>query len=193
MRRIAVYCGSSAGVSPHYREAADELGRLLVARECGLVYGGGSVGLMGTLADAVLAAGGDVVGVIPRALATKELLHTGVPDMRIVNTMHDRKALMAELADAFIAMPGGFGTLEELFEVITWGQLGIHSKSIGLLNVGGYFDHLTGMIDYAIAERFIKPQHRELFVTDANAETLLDELQRHQQPVVRKWLDADET
>jgi uncharacterized protein (TIGR00730 family) len=193
MRRIAVYCGSSAGASPQFRQAADELGRLLVARECGLVYGGGSVGLMGTLADAVLTAGGDVVGVIPRALATKELLHTGVPDMRIVKTMHDRKALMAELADAFIAMPGGYGTLEELFEVMTWAQLGIHPKSIGLLNVGGYFDHLMRMIDHAIAERFIKPQHRELFVIDQNAETLLDKLQQHQQPVVRKWLDADET
>src|SRR5690606_34136963 len=139
MNRVCVFCGSRVGNRDEYRLAAESLGRLLASRRIELVYGGGSVGMMGVIADAVISAGGHVVGVIPELLAVKELMHPAVPDMRLVPDMHARKALMAELADAFIALPGGFGTFEELFETITWGQLGIHAKPIGLLNVGGYF------------------------------------------------------
>jgi uncharacterized protein (TIGR00730 family) len=192
MNRIAVFCGSKVGNDDRYRQTAVELGQLLVDRGEGLVFGGGSVGLMGVLADAVLAAGGEVIGVIPKMLATKELLHTGVPDMRLVDTMHDRKALMAGLSDAFIALPGGFGTFEELFEVVTWAQLGIHAKSIGLLNVAGYFDPLVRLIDHAVEEQFIKPRHRELIVVAERPEILLSRLDEHQPPPVRKWLGPQE-
>ena len=192
MQRVTGCCGSRVGVGPRYRELARALGRLLVQRGCGLVFGGGSVGLMGVVSDAVLEAGGEVIGVIPRSLATKELLHTGVPDMRVVDSMHDRKALMAELSDAFIALPGGFGTFEELFEVITWAQLGIHSKSVGLLNVGGFFDPLVRLIDHAIQEQFIKPQHRGLIVVEERPDVLLEQLERHRPPEVRKWMSPEE-
>ena len=147
---------------------------------------------MGVVSDAVLEAGGEVIGVIPQSLATKELLHTGVADMRVVDSMHDRKALMAELSDAFIALPGGFGTFEELFEVITWAQLGIHTKSVGLLNVGGFFDPLLRLIDHAIQEQFIKPEHRKLMVVEERPDDLLEQLERHQPPEVRKWLSPEE-
>ncbi|MBT6157286.1 MAG: TIGR00730 family Rossman fold protein, partial [Planctomycetaceae bacterium] len=157
-----------------------------------LVFGGGSVGSMGVVSDAFLEAGGEVIGVIPQSLATKELLHTEVPDMRVVASMHDRKALMAELSDAFIALPGGFGTFEELFEVITWAQLGIHTKSVGLLNVGGFFDPPLRLIDHAIQERFITPKHRELFVVEERPDVLLEQLDRHRLPEVRKWLGPEE-
>lgn len=193
MQRIAVFCGSKSGSDPVYAAATTALGRLMVARRHGLVYGGGSVGLMGVVADAVLEAGGEVIGVIPEMLATRELLHPRVPDMRRVPDMHARKALMAELAGAFIALPGGYGTLEELFEVITWAQLGIHRKSIGLLNVAGFFDPLVRMLDHAIHTGFIKPQHRELIVVEERAEALLDRLAVHELPAVRKWLDLEET
>ena len=192
MQRVTVFCGSRIGVDPRHRELARALGRLLVQRGCGLVFGGGSVGLMGVVSDAVLEAGGEVIGVIPRSLATKELLHTGVPDMRVVDSMHDRNALMAELSDAFIALPGGFGTFEELFEVITWAQLGIHSKSVGLLNVGGFFDPLVRLIDHAIQEQFIKPQHRGLIVVEERPDVLLEQLERHRPPEVRKWMSPEE-
>jgi uncharacterized protein (TIGR00730 family) len=193
LRRIAVFCGSNSGADPIYAAAAAELGRLMVARRQALVYGGGSVGLMGAVADAVLDARGEVIGVIPEMLATRELLHPRVPDMRRVPDMHARKALMATLADAFIALPGGYGTLEELFEVITWAQLGIHRKNIGLLNVAGFFDPLVRMVDHAVQAGFIKPQHRELIVVEERAEALLDRLARHELPAVRKWLDLNET
>ena len=166
---------------------------MLATRSITLVYGGGSVGLMGVLADAVLQAKGDVIGVIPQALATKELLHTGVADMRVVPDMHARKALMAELSEAFVALPGGYGTFEELFEAITWAQLGIHKKPIGLLNVAGFFDPLVQMIDRAIETEFIRPEHRELIVVSENAADLLASLERHQMPEVRKWLNVDES
>ena len=183
MQRVAVFCGSKTGADPRYRESAAAMGRLLVQRNCGLVFGGGSVGLMGVVSDAFLEAGGEVIGVIPQSLATKELLHTEVPDMRVVASMHDRKALMAELSDAFIALPGGFGTFEELFEVITWAQLGIHTKSVGLLNVGGFFDPPLRLIDHAIQERFITPKHRELFVVEERPDVLLEQLDRHRLPI----------
>ncbi|MFQ5341864.1 MAG: TIGR00730 family Rossman fold protein [Anaerolineae bacterium] len=193
MKRVCVFCGSNNGVNSLYQHAAEELGQLLIQRNHGLVYGGGSVGLMGVIADAVLAGGGEVIGVIPEAMATKELAHPDVTIMHVVPGMHARKARMAELADAFIAMPGGYGTFEELFEVITWAQLGIHHKPIGLLNVAGYFDALVGFVDHAIAEGFIKPVHRQLIVTAEQPAALLDCLAHHKMPAVRKWITPDET
>lgn len=181
------------GAGPAFREAAAALGAELVARGLGLVFGGGSVGLMGVVADAVLAGGGEVVGVIPQALATKELLHVGVRDMRRVRDMHERKAVMAENADAFVALPGGYGTFEELFEVITWAQLGFHRKNIGLLNVDGYFDPLVKLIDHAIHSGFIKPAHSELIFVERDPLALLDRLATHQMPAVRRWIGPDET
>lgn len=176
MHSVCVYCGSKVGKHPEYRRAAQQLGELLAARELQLVYGGGQVGLMGVIADAVLAAGGTVVGVIPDKLATKELLHPGVQEMHVVRTMHERKAKMTELADAFIAMPGGYGTFDELFEAITWAQIGYHHKPIGLLNTAGYFDPLLQLIGHAIEEQFIAPRHAELVVHDATPGALLDRL-----------------
>jgi uncharacterized protein (TIGR00730 family) len=193
LKRICVFCGSQTGVAPAYRAAATELGTAMVRRGLGAVYGGGSVGLMGVLADRVLEAGGEIIGVIPEALATKELLHPRVTDMRRVGDMHQRKALMAELADAFIALPGGYGTLEELFEMVTWAQLGFHRKNIGLLNVAGYFDPLVELIDHAIREGFITPSHRELMVVEHEPDRLLDRLATHEMPNVRRWLKRDET
>lgn len=178
LRRVCVFCGSKVGTDEQYRTAAVDLGRLLVREGIGLVYGGGSIGLMGVIADAVLAEGGKVIGVIPESLATEELLHPRVADMRVVPSMHARKALMAELSDAFIAMPGGFGTFEEFFEVVTWSQLRLHRKQTGLLNVGGFYDPLVRLVDHAVQEGFIKPKHRELLVIEERPEMLLDRLSR---------------
>lgn len=189
--RICVYCGSRGGVRPEYREAARRLGRCLAQRGIGLVYGGGSVGLMGVLADAVLDAGGTVTGVIPELLAVKELLHPGVSDMRLVPGMHARKALMADLADAFIALPGGFGTFEELFETITWSQLGIHAKPVGILNVAGYFDGLLTFLDRSFEDQFIKPDYRGLYCVGDEPAELLDRLATHQPPRIERWLPKD--
>jgi len=158
------------------------------------VYGGASVGLMGVLAEAVLAAHGEVIGVIPRALATREVAHHGLSELRIVGSMHERKALMAELADAFVALPGGFGMLDELLEVITWAQLGLHQKPIGLLNVAGYFDRLLALVEHAIAERFVHVGHRALLVSADEVDALLDAIaDRRPPPAPRKWLNLDET
>jgi uncharacterized protein (TIGR00730 family) len=188
MQRICVFCGSQLGASDLYRQAAAELGHLLVHRGYGLVYGGGHVGLMGSIADAVLQAGGEVIGVIPEAMVERELAHTGVTHLQVVPSMHARKARMAELADAFIAMPGGYGTFEELFEIITWAQLGVHRKPIGLLNVAGYFDALLTLVERAIAAGFIRPEHRQLTVAAAQPAALLDALASHQPPPVQPWL-----
>jgi cytokinin riboside 5'-monophosphate phosphoribohydrolase len=193
LNRVCVFCGSAMGARPAFREAAAALGGELATRRLGLVFGGGSVGLMGIIADAVLAAGGEVIGVIPLALATKEVLHPGVRDMRRVRDMHERKAVMAENADAFVALPGGYGTFEELFEVITWAQLGFHRKNIGLLNVEGYFDPLVKLIEQAIETGFIKPSNRELIFVEREPSALLDRLATHQMPIVRRWLSPDET
>ena len=176
LRRLCVFCGSKVGVDDRYRSAAVELGRLLARERIGLVYGGGRIGLMGVIADAVLAGGGEVIGVIPESLATVELLHSGVADMRVVGSMHARKGLMAELSDAFVAMPGGFGTFEEFFEVVTWSQLGLHRKLTGLLNVGGFYDPLVRLVDHAVQEGFIKPKHRELLVIEERPDVLLSRL-----------------
>jgi uncharacterized protein (TIGR00730 family) len=192
MRRICVFCGSQVGTKHRYREAAKELGGLLASRELGLVYGGGHVGLMGVLADATLQAGGEVIGVIPEAMVARELAHDDVTELQVVPSMHARKARMAELSDAFIAMPGGYGTFEELFEIITWAQLGIHRKPIGLLNVAGYYDRLLACAEYAIAEGFVKPEHRQLTVVAATPATLLDAMSRHTMPSAAAWMTSEQ-
>jgi uncharacterized protein (TIGR00730 family) len=190
MRRLCLFCGSSAGGSPEYAEGAGAFGRLMVRRGLGLVYGGGHVGLMGVLADAVLGAGGEAIGVIPQALVDRELAHSGLTELRVVDTMHQRKALMADLADGFVALPGGFGTADELFEILTWAQLGMHQKPIGLLNVRGFFDPLVAWIDHCVRERFIPPEHRALLAISANSEQLLNMLSRHEPaPQMPKWID----
>ncbi len=191
--RICVFCGSQTGGRPEYQQQAAELGRLFVEQGHSLVYGGGQVGLMGIIADAVLAAGGEVVGVIPEQLATKELLHTGVTVMHRVDSMHARKAKMEQLSDAFVALPGGYGTLEELLEIITWGQLGIHRKNIGVMNTAGYFDGLLELIDHAIGESFIRPGHRELLVVANTPAELLERLQEHELPTTRKWFQTEDS
>jgi uncharacterized protein (TIGR00730 family) len=176
MKRVCVFCGANAGSRDQYRIAAQALGAVLIHHGLGLVYGGGNVGLMGMLADSVLQAGGEVIGVIPQHLAAKEVAHRGVTELRIVETMHQRKAMMNELSDAFIALPGGFGTLEEFFEILTWSQLGIHRKPSGLLNVSGYYDHLLAMLDHAVAEGFLLPANRKLVIADTDADRLVQRL-----------------
>ena len=193
MYRVCVFCGSKVGDDGQYRTSADQLGKLLVQRGYGLVYGGGSVGLMGVIADAVLEGGGEVIGVIPDPLATKELAHPRITQMHVVPSMHLRKARMAELADAFLALPGGYGTMEELFEVVSWAQLGIHRKPIGLLNVAGFFEPLVRFVDNAIAEGFIKPKYRQLLLLADDPGLLLDRLKQHRMPPVRKWISTEET
>src|SRR5512135_1687759 len=163
LSRVCVFCGSSEGRRPAYRNAAAALGRVLATHNIGVVYGGGNVGLMGRLADAALAAGAQVVGVIPAHLVGKELAHRGV-DLRVVHSMHERKALMADLSDAFIALPGGYGTFEEFCEILTWTQLGLQRKPCGILNIAGYYDHLLKMFDHAVAEQFVKPVHRQMLI-----------------------------
>jgi uncharacterized protein (TIGR00730 family) len=193
IKRICVFCGSYSGAREVYGEQARALGRAMAERGIGLVYGGGGIGMMGAVADAAIEARGEVIGVIPYALAAKERARRDI-DMRVVNTMHERKAMMAELSDAFIAMPGGFGTLEEMMETITWGQLGIHRKPVGLLNVAGYYDPLLAMIDRAIEEGFILPRYRNLFVASSGVDELFD-LMRMFQPLegVVKWIEMSET
>jgi len=192
VKRVCVFCGSSPGRDPRYRDAARRLARALVARGLGLVFGGGSVGLMGVLADAVLEAGGEATGVIPHGLAAREVAHRGLRDLRVVPSMHARKSLMAELSDAFLALPGGFGTFEELFEVITWAQLGIHRKPIGLLNVGGYYDGLIGFLDHAVAEGFVSAENRGLVQVADTPEGLLDHLAAHRPGAGPEWITPEE-
>ncbi len=176
MKRIGVFCGSSPGVRPAYAEAATALGRHLACKQIGIVYGGSRVGLMGLLADAALAAGGEVIGVIPRAMVPKEIAHTGLRDLRLVDSMHERKALMSNLADAFIALPGGFGTFDELCEILTWTQLGLRKGPCGILNVDGYYDCLLAMFDHATAQGFIKPEHRRMVIAEATPKALVAHL-----------------
>lgn len=185
---VCVFCGSSFGNQSEFRDKAVELGGLLAARDITLVYGGGHVGLMGTIADAVLEAGGRVIGVIPEALEKKELAHNGLTELHVVESMHARKAMMANLSQAFIAMPGGIGTFEEFFEVLTWTQLGIHTKPSGLLNVGGYYDSAISMLDNAVGKGFMKPEHRELVVSDENPEALLEKISQWEMPYIPKWI-----
>ena len=192
-QRICVFCGSSAGYSGTYRAAAVELGRFLTEQGLGLVYGGGRVGLMGVVADAVLAHGGQVIGVIPQPMVSREIWHSGLTELRIVPSMHARKSLMAELADAFIALPGGFGTFEEFCEMITWSQLGRHRKPCGLLNVAGYYDPLLQMFDHAVAEGFLKRENRELVLASPSCQELLEKMQAFEPVMVRKWIETSET
>ncbi|MEF2072164.1 TIGR00730 family Rossman fold protein [Consotaella aegiceratis] len=192
MQRLCVFCGSSFGVDSAYLSVAQALGRLLVEEGIELVYGGGSVGLMGGIADAVLEAGGRVTGVIPQALFDKEVGHRNLTDLRIVGSMHERKALMAELSDGFVAMPGGIGTFEELFEVWTWAQLGYHAKPCSLLNVNGYYDGLSGFLDNVAASQFMKPIHRDMLIVEDEPKALLDRLKSYQPPAVSKWIGRDE-
>jgi hypothetical protein len=188
MKRIAVYCGSNKGARPEYAAAAADLGTQLARQKIELVYGGGMVGLMGILADAVLQHGGHVIGVIPEKLVIKEVVHEKLPDLRVVKTMHERKALMAELSDGFIALPGGYGTFEELFEVLAWGQLGWHQKPFGLLDAAGYYEHLHRFLDHSRDEGFIRPQHRALVLVENTAEKLLARMTKFQPAKEVKWV-----
>jgi uncharacterized protein (TIGR00730 family) len=192
MRSICVFCGSSPGADPAFAAAAKALGRTIAESGRTLVYGGGKVGLMGALADAALSAGGKVIGVIPLALAVKEVAHDGLTEMRVTADMHERKAMMAELADAFVAMPGGLGTLEELFEAWTWAQLGFHGKPLGLLGAGDFFAPLLQFIDNLVAHRFVHPEHRQMAILEQDPDVLLQKLERYQAPRVAKWLDRAE-
>ena len=193
MKRVCVYCGSSNGARPSYIQAARALGRALVSRGLGLVYGGSNIGLMGALAGTVMSEGGGVIGIIPEPLVAKEVAHNGLSDLRVVGSMHERKALMAELADAFIALPGGFGTLEEFCEIATWIQLGLHRKPCGLLNVEGYYDGLLSFLNHAVAEGFILPRYRGVVLTDSEADALIEKLASYTVPPLHKWIDRDET
>jgi uncharacterized protein (TIGR00730 family) len=193
MRSLCVFCGSSPGARSDYAATARMLGASLARRAVRLVYGGARVGLMGELADAVLHAGGEVTGVIPESLRAREVAHTDLRDLRIVGSMHERKALMSDLADGFLAIPGGAGTLEEFFEMWTWAQLGIHRKPCGLLNVHGYFDGLLTFLDHAVSERFLRLEHRAMVLVDDDAERLLERFIAYRAPEVEKWIDRTET
>jgi uncharacterized protein (TIGR00730 family) len=176
LRRVCIFCGSSTGLRPDYRTAAERIAIELAKREVGIVFGGGCVGLMGIVADTALAHGAHVIGVIPSAMVAREIAHFGLPDLRIVASMHERKALMATLSDAFVALPGGFGTFEELCEVVTWTQLGLHSKPCGLLNVAGYYDGLVALFDRAVADGFIRPEKRRIVLADSDPAALIERL-----------------
>ena len=191
MKRICVFCGSSPGSQPEYRACAEQLGAELTRRKIGLVYGGGNVGLMGAIADSVLEAGGEAIGVIPEHLMTREIGHDRLTKLHIVRSMHERKALMADLSDAFIALPGGFGTLEEFFEVLTWSQLGLHAKPCGIVNALGYYAPLLRMLDHAVDERFLKPQNRALLIARETPSDLLQAFEDWRPVHVEKWLDRD--
>jgi uncharacterized protein (TIGR00730 family) len=193
MKRLCVFAGSSAGTRTEYHTAASELGQLLASRKIGLVYGGARVGLMGIVADAALAAGGEVIGVIPAGLVAKEVAHHGLTDLKVVSSMHERKALMADLSQGFIALPGGWGTLDEFFEVLTWSQLGLHHKPCGLLNVAGYFDRLLSFLDHSVNERFVRPEYRATIAVAASPSPLLDMLASYTPPRVEKWIDRAAT
>lgn len=187
MRRICVYCGSNLGARALYADAARDLADVLVRHDLELVYGGADKGIMGTIADAVLERGGNVHGVIPQMLCDKEIAHQGLTELHVVSSMHARKTMMAALSDGFIAMPGGFGTLEEIIEIITWGQLRFHDKPCGLLNVGGYFDHLLAYLDHASTEGFLRSENRQMLLCDKTAAGLIQQFERYSAPHVDKW------
>ena len=193
MKRICVYCGSNPGRQPVYREAANELGRILAENGIGLVYGGASIGVMGAVADAVLQNGGEAIGVIPQSLATREVAHDHLSELIVVTSMHERKAKMAELSDGFVALPGGWGTFEEIFEVLTWAQLGIHEKPCGLLNIAGYYDHLALFLQHAMDEKFVREAYRPMIIMEQDANTLLQRFANYEPPKVHKWIGPGET
>ena len=190
MKRLCVFCGSSFGIDPAYVKAANDLGNAIVKRNICLVYGGARVGLMGEIASTVIRAKGEVIGVIPKDLVDKEVAHSGLSELRIVGSMHERKSLMAELSDGFIAMPGGFGTIEEIFEVITWAQLSFHDKPCGFLNINGYYDHLIKFLDHSVEENFVVPEHRGMIIIDDDPEALLDKFSKYEPPKIdkAKWI-----
>ena len=190
IRRLAIFCGSNPGARADYAEGARSLARLLCERSIGVVYGGSSVGLMAVIAATMLEAGGEVIGVIPRMLVEREVANTDLADLRIVESMHERKALMAKLADGFVALPGGIGTLEEFFEIWTWAQLGVHEKPCGLLNAAGYFDPLLAFLDRAVEERFVRTVHREMVIVESDPRALLQRFAEYEAPKVVKWLNA---
>jgi len=190
IRRLAVFCGSNPGARPEYIQAARSFGKLLAERGIGIVYGGSNVGLMAALADAISDDLGDIIGVIPRMLVEREVANKALSDLRVVESMHERKALMAELADGFVALPGGIGTLEEFFETWTWGQLGMHTKPCGLLNVAGYFDPLLAFLDRAVAEKFVRDVHRAMVVVESDPAVLLARFEAYEPPRVVKWVNA---
>ena len=191
MKRLCVYCGSNAGRNPGYLAAAKNLGESLAARGIGLVYGGSGFGVMGAVADGVTAGGGEATGIIPRDLLKKETPHNGLADLKIVDSMHDRKALMVKLSDGFAALPGGLGTLEELFEVWTWAQLGFHRKPCALLNVYSYYDPLIAFLDQAVEEGFVKAKHRAMLIVEDDPEKLIAQLESYRPPEVERWLDKE--
>jgi uncharacterized protein (TIGR00730 family) len=193
MERVCVFCGSSPGADPLYMRVAREVGVLLAERGLGLVYGGAQVGLMGAVADGALAAGGEVIGIIPHSLVRKEVAHMGLGDLRIVGSMHERKAQMADLSDGFLALPGGCGTFEEFFEVVTWAQIGIHRKPCALLNIAGYYDPLLALMNHAVGERFVRPEHLGLVLSGSDPVHLLDAMERYVSPIVDKWMDRIQT
>jgi uncharacterized protein (TIGR00730 family) len=193
MNRICVFCGSSTGFNPVYQRAAQALGAALVRSSIGLVYGGGNVGLMGTLADTVMKGGGEVTGVIPEALVERELAHGDVTELIVVRSMHERKAKMAELSSAFIAMPGGYGTFEEFCEIITWAQLGLHRKPCGILNVAGYYDPLLTLFDRAVAEGFLRLNNRQIVIQESDPDRLLHSIMSYAPPPTEKWIDRDDS
>ncbi|RPI94451.1 MAG: TIGR00730 family Rossman fold protein [Chloroflexi bacterium] len=190
MKRICVFCGSSPGARPEYLQAAGQLGHALASKNLGLVYGGARVGMMGRIAEAVLEKGGEVIGVIPKGLVDREVAFTGLADLRVVGSMHERKALMADLSDGFIALPGGLGTIEEFFEVVTWAQLGLHPKPCGLLNVRQYYNRLMEFLDHTVSEKFVEWEHRSMILVDENPERLLQKFETYQPPTVdkAKWV-----
>jgi uncharacterized protein (TIGR00730 family) len=190
---ICVFCGSNGGADPAYLAAAETVGAGLARRGIRVVYGGGRVGMMGAVADAARAEGGEVVGVIPQQIFDLEIGHTGLDDLRVVSSMHERKALMAELADAFVALPGGIGTLEELFEVYTWAQLGLHAKPLALLDVAGYYEPLAAFLDHAVAQRFLRAETREMLAVAEDFESLIETLERWHPAPMHKWIELDES
>ena len=192
MKQICVYCGSNMGAREIYRDAARALGNEMARRGIGLVYGGSNIGLMGIVADAVLDAGGSVVGVMPEHLAAKEIAHAHLTELRVVKTMHERKALMADLADGFVALPGGFGTYDEFCEVVTWAQLGLHQKPCAMLNVAGYYDAMIAMFDHATQEGFVRDTHRAMLILSSDTSDLLDQMQNYHAPIVSKWISRED-
>jgi len=193
LKRVCIFCGTSAGINPVYREKAKQIGEILASLGIGIVYGGGSIGLMGAVAEAGQRAGAEVIGIITRDLLDIEVANKAIPRLCVVGSMHERKALMTDLSDGFIALPGGFGTLEEFMEVVTWSQLGVHRKPCGLLNVNNYYDFLLSMCDHAVKEGFISPIDRQLIVSDSDPESLIDRLNKFDVPPPSKWMSMSET
>jgi len=192
MKRVCVFCGSNTGSNLVHQQAATRMGAAIARRGLGLVYGGGGIGLMKVLADAALAEGGEVIGVIPSSLIGKEAAHAGLTDLRVVGSMHERKALMADLSNAFVALPGAYGTLDEFCEVLTWAQLGLHQKPCGLLNMDGFYDQLIAHFDRLVAEEFLSPVNRALVIEARDPESLLDALSRYRSPITEQWIDREE-